>query len=145
MEHVTATMFGEVVKNYESTCEKLDNKFTELEKQLVDLNKAIRAGHKLFSLTGNDKLNLKALIGVFASHEGEVDIVLIYGMYLLFFILALSLPLLSHQQCNVEWLSFMHADKGGAYYGDIQGDITQSTREAYSMSKQILLDVDRHS
>ena len=86
MERVTATMFGEVSKNYESTCEKLDNKFSELEKQLVDLNKAIRAGHKLFNLTGNDKLNLKALIGVFASHEGEVDIVLIYGMYLLFYI-----------------------------------------------------------
>jgi septal ring factor EnvC (AmiA/AmiB activator) len=103
VEHVAVTALGEVIETYESTCKKLDDEVTELEKQLVDLNKAIEAERKKLSgSTGNNKLNLKASIGVFADHEGEVEIALIYGTRLLFSMLVLSLPLLSRQQCDVE-------------------------------------------
>ena len=106
VQHVAVTALGEVIENYESTGEKLDDKVTELQKELVDLNKGIEAERKKLSgPTGNDKLNLKASIGVFADHEGEVEIALIYGTRLLFLMLTLSLQLLSRPQCDVEcWL-----------------------------------------
>ena len=91
LEHVAVTAFGEFVENYKSTCKEFDVG-AEYEKLL----RSIR----------NDKLNHKASIGLFANHEGEVDIVLICGTHLLFFMLILSLLLLSHQKCNVEWLLF---------------------------------------
>lgn len=81
VEHVAITALGEVVGSYESTCEKLDDQVTELEQQLVDLNKAIEVERKKLSgPTGNNKLNLKASIGVFADHEGDVEIALIYAV-----------------------------------------------------------------
>lgn len=81
VEHVAVTALGEVVETYESTCEKLDDKVTELEKQLDDLYKSIEDERKKLSgPTGNHKLNLKASIGVFADHEGEVEIALIYAV-----------------------------------------------------------------
>ena len=106
VQHVAVTALGEVVGSYESTCEKLDDQVTELEKQLVDLNSAVEAERKKLSgPTGNNKLNLKASIGVFADHQGEVEIALIYGTRLLFLVLTLNLLLLSRQQCDVEcWL-----------------------------------------
>ena len=54
-EHVAVTALGEVVENYESGLytRKLDDNVTKLEKQLVDLNKAVEVElKKLSGLTG---------------------------------------------------------------------------------------------
>lgn len=138
VEHVAVTALGEVVETYESTCEKLDDKVTELEKQLDDLYKSIEDERKKLSgPTGNHKLNLKASIGVFADHEGEVEIALIYGTPLLFFYVHPYLAYRCSAVNNATWSA------GYDIRVDMQtkekpitliykGAITQSTGEACS-------------
>ncbi len=86
--HVDVTKLGDVVQNYETTAASLDDRFMELEDNLKAVEESIKKEkEKLSGPTGNEKLNLKATIGVFANVEGEVKVALIYGTYqpILFF------------------------------------------------------------
>lgn len=81
-QHLDVTKLADVVKNYEETAAELDDKVTTLEAEKKALEKKIQAEtSKLRSETGdyNEKLNMKASIGVFADFEGEIKIALIYG------------------------------------------------------------------
>ena len=81
-EHLQVTKLQEVVEQYDSTAGDLDEKVTELEKELKETEEAIKEERKrLAGPTGNEKLNLKATIGVFADSEGEIKIALIYGTW----------------------------------------------------------------
>lgn len=73
---------GSIIESYDATAEKWDDKALGLEKQLAEVDAEIKVEQEeLAGPTGNEKLNLKATIGVFAESEGEVEIALIYGMY----------------------------------------------------------------
>jgi len=79
-EHLQVTKLQEVVEQYDSTAAGLDEKVTRLEKDLKDTEEAIKEERKcLVGPTDNEKLNLKARIGVFADSEEEIKIALIYG------------------------------------------------------------------
>jgi len=81
-EHLQVTKLQEVVEQYDATAGNLDEKVTELEKELKETEEAIKEERKrLAGPTGNEKLNLKATIGVFADSEGEIKIALIYGTW----------------------------------------------------------------
>lgn len=81
-EHLQVTKLQEVVEQYDSTASDLDEKVTELEKELKETGEAIKEERKrLAGPTGNEKLSLKATIGVFADSEGEIKIALIYGTW----------------------------------------------------------------
>ena len=78
--HVDVSKLQDVVRHYDATAEELDEKVTKLEDELEELAIAITAEQeKLSGPTGNEKLNLRATIGVFAESEGDVKIALIYG------------------------------------------------------------------
>jgi uncharacterized protein (TIGR02231 family) len=79
--HVEFSKLHDLVQYYDSTAEELDDKVTKLEGELQEIKTAVKAEQdKLSGPTGNEKLNLRASIGVFADCEGEVKIALIYGM-----------------------------------------------------------------
>jgi chromosome segregation ATPase len=78
--HVDVSKLQDVVHHYDATAEELDDRVTKLEEELKELKTAAKAEQeKLAGPTGNEKLNLRATIGVFADGEGEVKIALIYG------------------------------------------------------------------
>ncbi|TFK31126.1 hypothetical protein BDQ12DRAFT_307927, partial [Crucibulum laeve] len=82
VQHLDVTGLKKVVDNYDATGEQLDDKVSELEAKIQELNEQINAEKlKLDGPTGNEKLNLKAVIGVFADSEGEVEIALIYAVH----------------------------------------------------------------
>ena len=91
----------------DATAGALDDQVTKLEKEIEDVQKAItEEEERLAGPTQNEKLNLKASIGVFAEFDGEIKIALIYGashscsMYLCSFS-----DLSSCSKCNLErWL-----------------------------------------
>ena len=81
-EHLQVTKLQEVVEQYDSTAAGLDEKVTRLEKELKETEEAIKKERKcLAGPTGNEKLNLKVTIGVFADSEEEIKIALIYGKW----------------------------------------------------------------
>lgn len=78
--HIDVSKLRDVVQHYDAAAEELDDRVTKLEDELRELNDAVKAEQeKLSGPTGNEKLNLRATIGVFAEAEGEVSIALIYG------------------------------------------------------------------
>ncbi|PPQ75228.1 hypothetical protein CVT24_007655 [Panaeolus cyanescens] len=82
-QHLDVTKLADVVKNYEETASELDDKVTKLETEKQDVEKKIRTEtEKLRSETGeyNEKLNMKASIGIFADFEGEIKIAFIYAV-----------------------------------------------------------------
>jgi len=80
--HVDTAKLRDVVQSYNATAGELDTKVTELEDELQELEDEIKAEKvKLSGPTGNEKLNLKASIGVFADVDGEIQIALIYGAF----------------------------------------------------------------
>jgi peptidoglycan hydrolase CwlO-like protein len=82
--HVDVTKLHDIVRHYDETAEGLDDRVTKLEDELEELATAITAEQeKLSGPTGNQKLNLRASIGVFADSEGEVKIALIYGTFIM--------------------------------------------------------------
>lgn len=81
VQHIDMAKIGQVVADYDVTAGQLDEQLLELEQQLSDIGEEIDAERaKLQRTTVNEKLNLRAAIGVFAESEGEVEIALIYGM-----------------------------------------------------------------
>jgi anion-transporting ArsA/GET3 family ATPase len=82
VDHLEVTKLREVVEQYDSTAGDLDEKITVLEKELKETAEAIKKEKsRLAGPTGNEKLNLKATIGVFADKEGDINITLIYGTW----------------------------------------------------------------
>lgn len=67
--------------DYDETAEELDLKGLKLKAQLKNIGNEIEVKQK--KLTGstsfNEKLNRRVAIGLFATSEAEVEIVLIYG------------------------------------------------------------------
>ncbi|PPQ80767.1 hypothetical protein CVT25_001904 [Psilocybe cyanescens] len=81
VEDLDVSNLRNVVQQYDATAGELDDRVTELEAELKSASEAIREERKrLAGPTGNDKLNLKATIGVFADFEGEIKIALIYAV-----------------------------------------------------------------
>ncbi|KAF5369113.1 hypothetical protein D9615_010435 [Tricholomella constricta] len=82
VQHIDTTQLGKVVKEYDATAEELDNRMLELEGQLAGMDKEVEEEKsKLAGPKRNDKLNIRAVIGVFADVEGEVEIALIYAVH----------------------------------------------------------------
>ncbi|TDL23087.1 hypothetical protein BD410DRAFT_814727 [Rickenella mellea] len=83
VERIEVAQIGNVVEKYETEAEKLDDRALELEKQLRDIDQEIISERTKLNAVGrgwNNKLSLQAAIGVFAEHEGEVEIALIYAV-----------------------------------------------------------------
>jgi len=79
-ESLEVSQLRDVVQNYEAAASELDNKVTELEEERQSIENAIKEEEtRLHGPTGNEKLNVKATIGVFVDFEGEINIALIYG------------------------------------------------------------------
>ncbi|KAG6876035.1 hypothetical protein C0993_006036 [Termitomyces sp. T159_Od127] len=72
----------QVVREYDTTAEELDDRVFELEAQLADIeNELEKERARLNGPKPNDKLRKRAVIGVFADVEDEVEIVLIYAVH----------------------------------------------------------------
>lgn len=83
VEDLDVSNLRNVVQQYDATAGELDDKVTELEEELRNINEELKKEReRLVGPTGNEKLNLKATIGVFADFEGEIKIALIYGAHL---------------------------------------------------------------
>ncbi|KAG5641474.1 hypothetical protein DXG03_005126 [Asterophora parasitica] len=81
-QHVDVAQLGKIVKEYDATAEQLDDRILQLEKQLKDTDKEIeKEREKLWGAKPDDSLGIRAVIGVFADVEGEVEIVLIYAVH----------------------------------------------------------------
>lgn len=79
-QHIDVSQLGSVVKAYEATGEELDNRLLDLEREMADIEKEVEAERtNLIGTAYNERLNIRAVIGVFAEVEGEVEIALIYG------------------------------------------------------------------
>lgn len=74
-----------VLNSYDKAAEELDDKIAELENVLAEIDQAIWAEKiRLSGPIGNGNLNLKVSVGIFADFEGEINIVLIYGVHFYF-------------------------------------------------------------
>lgn len=81
VQHTGVRELDGVIDHYDQTAEKLDKKVISLEKAIKKLDEDIQKERK--ELTGpprDEKLRLRAAIGVFAAVEGQVEIALIYGV-----------------------------------------------------------------
>jgi hypothetical protein len=82
MENVDPAKLPDILDSFDSASEKLDLKAVELKKRQEELRQLkSEERSKLTIQLKKDKLKMKASIGVFAEQEGEVEIVLIYGVY----------------------------------------------------------------
>ncbi|KAF7365674.1 hypothetical protein MVEN_00441100 [Mycena venus] len=81
VEHLDVSKLESVMQNYDSTGEKLDAKKSELTEQLRLIDADIVLERARIAVPHeNDKLRVKAAIGVFAQGEGDVEIALIYAV-----------------------------------------------------------------
>ncbi|KAF9465724.1 hypothetical protein BDZ94DRAFT_1214090 [Collybia nuda] len=82
VQHIDMAKLGQVVADYNTTTEQLDEQLMELEQKLSDVEGEIAAENtKLSGTNVNDKLGLRAAIGIFADSESEVEIALIYAVH----------------------------------------------------------------
>ncbi|KAG6811234.1 hypothetical protein H0H92_008404 [Tricholoma furcatifolium] len=80
---IPVTQVREVIEEYNTTAEDLDNRVLGLEAELRDIEEESKSERERLVLNTsrpNDKLNTRAVIGVFADVEGEVEIILIYAV-----------------------------------------------------------------
>lgn len=81
-QYVEASQLGKVIKEFDTAAEEWDDRNLELDTQLADVDKEIEKERvKLAGPKRNDKLNLRATIGVFADVEDEVEMSLIYAVH----------------------------------------------------------------
>ncbi|KAF8187704.1 hypothetical protein BJ912DRAFT_926564 [Pholiota molesta] len=81
-EHLEVSKLKEVVQSYDSTAQELDEKVIKLEEEIEVIKEAIlEEKNKLAGPSENEKLNLQAMIGVFAESEGEIKIALVYAVH----------------------------------------------------------------
>lgn len=86
-QNLDASKLQTIVETYDATAATLDDKITALESEQKRLQEAVeKEKESLAGPKGNEKLGLKATIGVFADIEGEVEIAIIYGMSYIIFI-----------------------------------------------------------
>ncbi|GLB45313.1 putative mucoidy inhibitor A [Lyophyllum shimeji] len=82
VEHIGAAQIASVVKGYETTAEELDNRVLTLENEQKEIEKDMEKEQSvLWGGKGDDKLNKRVVIGVFADAPGEVEIALIYAVH----------------------------------------------------------------
>jgi len=82
VQHVVVTELGKVMEGYDATGAVLDEKVLDLEKTLKEIDQQLEVERaKLSSPNRNNGLNQRATISVLADIEGEVEMVLIYGMW----------------------------------------------------------------
>ena len=81
-QHTDMADLDMVIEHYDKAAEKLDKKIIGLEKTIKKISEDIEKERKELEGSPRDaKLGLRATIGVFAAAEGQVEIVLIYGMW----------------------------------------------------------------
>ncbi|KAF8194400.1 hypothetical protein K438DRAFT_1588438 [Mycena galopus ATCC 62051] len=81
VEHLDVSKLESVMENYDSTGAKLDAKQSELTSEIRVLDAEIALERARIAVPHeNDKLRVKAAIGVFAQAEGDVEIALIYAV-----------------------------------------------------------------
>lgn len=81
VDHLDVSKLQSAVDVYDTSAAQLDEKVTELEKEIKEIDEAMdEERKKLAGPSENSKLNLKASIGIFADSEGEIKIALIYGV-----------------------------------------------------------------
>ncbi|TFK22941.1 mucoidy inhibitor A [Coprinopsis marcescibilis] len=79
--YTDVTKLQEIVTRYDEAAEKLDDKITVLDAKQKGLDCEVQEEKKVLSgPQPNEKLNLKASIGVFADRSGEVEVALIYAV-----------------------------------------------------------------
>jgi hypothetical protein len=82
VQYIAMSELRSVMADYDKAAEELDIRGLELKKELKDVEHEIEmARGRLTEGTFNDKLNRRAAIGLFATSEGDVEIVLIYGAF----------------------------------------------------------------
>ncbi|KAJ6555017.1 hypothetical protein DFH09DRAFT_1038356 [Mycena vulgaris] len=81
VEHLEVSKLQNVMENYDSTGEKLDDRKSELTEQLriIDADIALEKS-RIVALHENEELRVKVSIGVFAETAGDVEIALIYAV-----------------------------------------------------------------
>jgi hypothetical protein len=82
VQHIDVTELGKVMENYDATGAVLDEKVLGLEKTLKGIEEQLEVERKNLAEPSrlNDRLKQRATISVFAQVEGEVEMVLIYGV-----------------------------------------------------------------
>ncbi|KAF7357365.1 hypothetical protein MSAN_01332500 [Mycena sanguinolenta] len=81
VQHLEVSKLESVMENYDATGAKLDAKKSELTEQIRSLDVEIEQERARIAVPHeNDKLRVKAAIGVFAQAEGDVEIALIYAV-----------------------------------------------------------------
>ncbi|KAJ7119770.1 hypothetical protein C8R44DRAFT_706692 [Mycena epipterygia] len=81
VEHLEVSKLESVMENYESAGEKLDARKSDLTEQLRTIDADIALEKVRIAVPHeNDKLRVKAAIGVFAQAGGDVEIALIYAV-----------------------------------------------------------------
>ena len=82
-QHTDVADLDMVIEHYDKAAEKLDKKIIGLEKTIKKISEDIEKERTELEGSPIDaKLGLRAAIGVFAAVEGQVEIALIYGMWL---------------------------------------------------------------
>ena len=80
VQHISMSQLGQSVDDYDATAEKLDLRALDLQKQLKDIDKEAAVERaKLTESNFNEKLSLRAAIGLFVESGDEVEMALIYG------------------------------------------------------------------
>nr|GAT55163.1 predicted protein [Mycena chlorophos] len=81
VEHLDFSKIESVMDGYNTAGEKLDGRRSELTEQLKALDVEIESERKRIAVPHeNDKLRVKAAIGVFAEQAGDIEIALIYAV-----------------------------------------------------------------
>ncbi|KAJ7659863.1 hypothetical protein B0H17DRAFT_992415 [Mycena rosella] len=79
IQHLDVSKLESVMDNYDSTGEKLESKKSDLTEQLRSIDADI-ARARIDVPKENERLRMKAVVGVFAQTAGDVEIALIYAV-----------------------------------------------------------------
>ncbi|KAJ7591028.1 hypothetical protein C8J56DRAFT_550654 [Mycena floridula] len=82
VQHIQPTQLSAALENYESVGAKIDDRMSELTKEIEEIDESIKEERaKLSGPAADGKLRLQVSVGVFADLEGEVAIALIYAVH----------------------------------------------------------------
>jgi hypothetical protein len=82
-EHTDAAQFNNILDHYDNASESLTEKILKVEEDIKDIKANIEEEKKGISGTQHDeKLRLQIRFGLFANTADEVQVALIYGIYL---------------------------------------------------------------
>ncbi|KAF8073367.1 hypothetical protein FPV67DRAFT_741034 [Lyophyllum atratum] len=81
VQHTDVATLDKVIEHYDASGSRLDKKILDLEKKITTLRDEIKEEQdRIAGAPRNQKLGVRAAIGVFAASEGEVAIALIYAV-----------------------------------------------------------------